>query len=65
MTRLRYRARTAIKETGANPLYVTLGRLDWQLGDRDLSAPCCSRRCRSRAWSCRSGSRSTTRARSR
>ena len=39
MTRLRYRARTAIQETGANPLYVTLGRLDWQLGDRDLSAP--------------------------
>ncbi|MEP6651004.1 MAG: DUF4011 domain-containing protein [Lapillicoccus sp.] len=39
MTRLRYRARTAIQETGANPLYVTLGRLDWQLGGRDVSAP--------------------------
>ncbi len=39
MARLRYRARTTIQETGANPLYVTLGRLDWQLGDRELSAP--------------------------
>ena len=39
MNRLRYRARTAIQETGANPLYVTLGRLDWQLGERRLSAP--------------------------
>ncbi len=39
MNRLRYRARTAIQETGANPLFVTLGRLDWKLGDRELSAP--------------------------
>jgi hypothetical protein len=39
LNRLRYRARTAIQETGANPLYVTLGRLDWKLGDRQLSAP--------------------------
>jgi len=39
MNRLRYRARTTIQETGANPLYVTLGRLDWTLGDRQLSAP--------------------------
>jgi len=39
MNRLRYRARTTIQETGANPLYVTLGRLDWELGDRRLSAP--------------------------
>ncbi|HYY09339.1 MAG TPA: DUF4011 domain-containing protein, partial [Kineosporiaceae bacterium] len=39
MERLRYRARTALQETGANPLYVTLGRLDWTLDDRPLSAP--------------------------
>ena len=39
MARLRYRARTTIQETGANPLYVTLGRLDWQLGDRELQRP--------------------------
>lgn len=37
--RLRYRARTAAQETGANLLAVTLGRLDWTLGDRALSAP--------------------------
>ncbi|WP_295696391.1 DUF3320 domain-containing protein [Lapillicoccus sp.] len=39
MQRLRYRARTTLQETGANPLYLTLGRLDWRLGDRELSAP--------------------------
>ncbi|MEO9151467.1 MAG: DUF4011 domain-containing protein, partial [Lapillicoccus sp.] len=39
MQRLRYRARTTLEETGANPLYLTLGRLDWRLGDRELSAP--------------------------
>ncbi len=39
VARLRYRARTGLQETGANPLVVTLGRLDWRLGDRDLSAP--------------------------
>ncbi|MDQ2782485.1 MAG: DUF4011 domain-containing protein, partial [Actinomycetota bacterium] len=39
MQRLRYRARTTLQETGANPLFVTLGRLDWTLGDRELSAP--------------------------
>ena len=39
MQRLRYRARTTLQETGANPLYVTLGRFDWRLGDRELSAP--------------------------
>ena len=37
--RLRYRSRTTVQETGANPLYLTVGRLDWQLGDRSLSAP--------------------------
>lgn len=37
--RLRSRARTSWQETGANPLALTLGRLDWQLGDRRLSAP--------------------------
>ncbi|MGD7705172.1 DUF4011 domain-containing protein [Microlunatus sp. Y2014] len=36
---LRYRARTITQETGANPLMVTLGRLEWQLADRDLVAP--------------------------
>ncbi|MFV0458486.1 MAG: DUF4011 domain-containing protein [Actinomycetales bacterium] len=39
LDRLRYRARTAIQESGANLLTLTLGRLDWTLGDRDLSAP--------------------------
>lgn len=39
MQRLRYRARTTLEETGANPLYLTLGRLDWRLGGRELSAP--------------------------
>ncbi len=39
MERLRYRARTAKQETGANLLSVTLGRLDWTLDDRELSAP--------------------------
>ena len=37
--RLRYRARTGREETGANPLMLALGRLDWQLGDRSLAAP--------------------------
>ena len=37
--RVRYRARTGRQETGANPLMLTLGRLDWQLGDRELAAP--------------------------
>ena len=37
--RLRYRARTGREETGANPLMLALGRLDWQLGDRTLAAP--------------------------
>ncbi len=37
--RLRYRARTGREETGANPLMLTLGRLDWELGDRKLAAP--------------------------
>ena len=37
--RLRYRARTGREETGANPLMLVLGRLDWQLGDRILAAP--------------------------
>ena len=37
--RLRYRARTAAQETGANLLAVTFGRLDWMLGERALSAP--------------------------
>ena len=37
--RLRYRARTGREETGANPLMLVLGRLDWQLGDRTLAAP--------------------------
>jgi hypothetical protein len=39
VARLRYRARTGLQETGANPLALTLGRLDWKLGDRDLTAP--------------------------
>ena len=39
VARLRYRARTGLQETGANPLALTLGRLDWALGDRALSAP--------------------------
>lgn len=39
ITRLRYRARTTLQETGANPLFVTLGRLIWKLGDRELAAP--------------------------
>ena len=39
MQRLRTRARTSWQETGANPLALTLGRLDWQLGDRRLAAP--------------------------
>ena len=37
--RLRYRARTGREETGANPLMLALGRLDWQLGERTLAAP--------------------------
>ena len=37
--RLRYRARTGREETGANPLMLTLGRFDWELGDRKLAAP--------------------------
>ncbi|HEY5981419.1 MAG TPA: DUF4011 domain-containing protein, partial [Microlunatus sp.] len=37
--RLRYRARTGREETGANPLMLVLGRLDWQLGGRTLAAP--------------------------
>ncbi|MFT4163874.1 MAG: DUF3320 domain-containing protein [Microlunatus sp.] len=37
--RVRYRARTGRQETGANPLMLTLGRLDWKLGDRELAAP--------------------------
>lgn len=39
IARLRYRARTAREETGANLLMLTLARLDWKLGDRELSAP--------------------------
>ncbi len=39
LTRLRYRARSGLQETGANLLTLTLGRIDWQLGDRELSAP--------------------------
>lgn len=39
VARLRYRARTGLQETGANPLALTLGRLDWRLGDRELTAP--------------------------
>ncbi len=39
IARLRYRARTGREETGANPLMLTLGRLDWELGDRKLAAP--------------------------
>lgn len=39
VARLRYRARTGAEETGANPLALALGRLDWRLGERDLSAP--------------------------
>ena len=39
VARLRYRARTGLQETGANPLTLTLGRLDWKLGDRQLTAP--------------------------
>ncbi|GAA1899540.1 DUF3320 domain-containing protein [Lapillicoccus jejuensis] len=39
LQRLRFRARTQLQETGANPLYLTLGRLDWRLGDRELRAP--------------------------
>ncbi|HET9648578.1 MAG TPA: DUF4011 domain-containing protein [Microlunatus sp.] len=37
--RVRYRARTGREETGANPLMLALGRLDWELGDRKLAAP--------------------------
>ncbi len=39
LARLRYRARTGREETGANPLMLVLGRLDWRLGDRELTAP--------------------------
>ncbi|MFZ1288345.1 MAG: DUF4011 domain-containing protein, partial [Candidatus Phosphoribacter sp.] len=39
LARLRFRARTGVQETGANPLTLTLGRLDWRLGERELSAP--------------------------
>ncbi|MBL8931804.1 MAG: DUF3320 domain-containing protein [Kineosporiaceae bacterium] len=37
--RLRYRARTGVQETGANLLMLTVGRLDWHLGERRLAAP--------------------------
>lgn len=36
---LRSRARTIVQETGANPLMLTLGTVQWQLGGRELSAP--------------------------
>ncbi len=37
--RLRYRARTSLQESGANLLTLTFGRLDWTLGDKQLSSP--------------------------
>ncbi|MDO5500531.1 MAG: DUF4011 domain-containing protein, partial [Propionibacteriaceae bacterium] len=39
LDRLRFRAQSGRRETGANPLVLSLGRLDWRLGDRELSAP--------------------------
>ncbi|WP_425307951.1 DUF4011 domain-containing protein [Ammonicoccus fulvus] len=39
LDRVRFRAQSGRRETGANPLVLTLGRVDWKLGDRDLSAP--------------------------
>ncbi len=36
---LRSRARTILQETGANPLMLTLGTVEWQLGGRELTAP--------------------------
>ncbi len=39
LDRLRFRAQSGRRETGANPLLLSLGRLDWKLGDRDLAAP--------------------------
>lgn len=42
VTRLRnlaYKARTVEEETGANNLYLALGTLVWELGDRQLRSP--------------------------
>ena len=39
LDKVRFRAQSGRRETGANPLVLTLGRVDWKLGDRDLSAP--------------------------
>ena len=47
--RLRYRARTGREETGANPLMLTLGRLDWELGTGSSPRRCCCSRSTSRA----------------
>ena len=37
--RLRYRARTALQESGANLLALTLGELHWRLDEREFTAP--------------------------
>ncbi|SDQ22411.1 DUF3320 domain-containing protein [Leucobacter chromiiresistens] len=36
---LGYKARTLVEETGANNLYLALGMLRWNNGDRDLRSP--------------------------
>ncbi|WP_075201067.1 DUF3320 domain-containing protein [Leucobacter celer] len=36
---LAYKARTIVEETGANNLYLALGMLRWESGDRELRSP--------------------------